>query len=74
MWRSASTCSPRMITGWQASRSMTTDLALDALEMGIWTRECAGRDLFTAITPRFTLCRGIVCWSVLAGMVIVSSA
>jgi len=28
----------RMITGWQASRSMTTDLALDALEMGIWQR------------------------------------
>jgi len=28
----------RMITGWRAAKSMTTDLVLDALEMGIWQR------------------------------------
>ena len=35
----------RMITGWRASRSMTTDLVLDALEMGIWARARDGHDL-----------------------------
>ena len=35
----------RMITGWQASKSMSTDLVLDALEMGIWQRSRAGRSL-----------------------------
>lgn len=35
----------RMITGWQASRSMTTDLALDALEMGIWQRQRQGHSI-----------------------------
>jgi putative transposase len=29
----------RMLVGWQASRSLRTDLALDALEMGIWRRQ-----------------------------------
>lgn len=29
----------RMILGWQVSRSLRTDLALDALEMAIWRRE-----------------------------------
>jgi putative transposase len=29
----------RMITGWRAAQSMTTDLVLDALEMGIWQRQ-----------------------------------
>jgi putative transposase len=28
----------RFLVGWQASRSLRTDLALDALEMGIWRR------------------------------------
>jgi putative transposase len=28
----------RFIIGWQASRSLLTDLALDALEMAIWQR------------------------------------
>lgn len=28
----------RRIVGWQASRSLRTDLALDALEMALWTR------------------------------------
>jgi putative transposase len=31
----------RFIVGWQASRSLRTDLALDALEMAIWTRRGA---------------------------------
>jgi putative transposase len=29
----------RFIVGWRASRSLRTDLALDALEMAIWARE-----------------------------------
>ena len=28
----------RYLVGWQASRSLRTDLALDALEMAIWQR------------------------------------
>src|SRR4029453_11273445 len=35
----------RMITGWRAAKSMTTDLVLDALEMGIWQRQRLGHDL-----------------------------
>jgi putative transposase len=35
----------RMITGWRAARSMTTELVLDALEMGIWQRRRQGHDL-----------------------------
>jgi putative transposase len=35
----------RMIAGWRAARSMTTDLVLDALEMGIWQRKRQGHDL-----------------------------
>jgi putative transposase len=35
----------RRVVGWQLSRSLRTDLALDALEMGIWTRRRGGRDL-----------------------------
>src|SRR3954463_6536081 len=31
--------------GWQLSKSLRTNLALDALEMGIWTRRRAGRDV-----------------------------
>jgi putative transposase len=29
----------RFIVGWQAARSLRTDLALDALEMAIWRRQ-----------------------------------
>jgi len=32
----------RMILGWQTSRSLRTDLALDALEMALWRREHDG--------------------------------
>ena len=35
----------RRVVGWQLSTSLRTDLALDALEMGLWTRRRAGRDL-----------------------------
>ena len=35
----------RMITGWRASRSMSTDLVLDALEMGLWNRARHGRSV-----------------------------
>lgn len=39
----------RRVVGWQLSRSLRTDLALDALEMGIWTRRRAGHDV-TGVT------------------------
>jgi putative transposase len=35
----------RMIVGWQASRSLRTDLALHALEQAIWSRRRDGADL-----------------------------
>jgi putative transposase len=35
----------RMIIGWRAARSMTTDLVLDALEMGIWQRQRQGQSI-----------------------------
>ena len=34
----------RRIVGWQVSTSLHTTLALDALEMGIWSRQRAGHD------------------------------
>ena len=34
----------RRVVGWQLSTSLHTDLALDALEMGLWTRRRAGHD------------------------------
>ena len=35
----------RRIVGWQVSTSLRTDLALDALDMGLWTRHRSGQDL-----------------------------
>src|SRR5687767_2939822 len=35
----------RRVVGWQLSRSLRTDLALDALEMGIWSRRRDGHDV-----------------------------
>jgi putative transposase len=35
----------RMIVGWQASKSLRSDLAIDALEMAVWQRNRAGADL-----------------------------
>ena len=34
----------RRVVGWQLSTSLRTDLALDALNMGLWTRQHAGHD------------------------------
>ena len=35
----------RRVLGWQLSKSLRTDLALDALEMAFWTRQRAGHDV-----------------------------
>jgi putative transposase len=35
----------RYVVGWQISESLRTNLALDALEMGLWNRGRAGTDL-----------------------------
>ena len=35
----------RRVVGWQLSKSLRTDLAVDALEMGIWTRQRERRDV-----------------------------
>jgi Integrase core domain len=35
----------RRVVGWQLSKSLCTNLALDALEMGIWTRRRTGQNL-----------------------------
>ena len=35
----------RRIVGWQVATSLYTELALDALQMGIWARTKAGADL-----------------------------
>ena len=34
----------RRVVGWHLSRGLRADLALDGLEMGLWTREHAGQD------------------------------
>lgn len=35
----------RVVVGWQVSTNMRTDLALDALDMGLWARQRAGQDV-----------------------------
>ena len=35
----------RLVVGWQASQSLRSDLAIDALEMAVWNRQRAGADL-----------------------------
>jgi putative transposase len=35
----------RMVVGWQVSTSLRTDLALDALDMGLWARRRASQDV-----------------------------
>lgn len=35
----------RKVVGWQASRSLRSDLAIDALEMAVWNRQRDGQDL-----------------------------
>jgi len=51
----------RRVVGWQLSRSLRTDLALDALEMGIWT--AAGPDGTSAgsFTTRIRACNTSRC-------------
>lgn len=34
----------RLVVGWQVSTSLRTDIALDALDMGLWQRQRAGHD------------------------------
>jgi putative transposase len=34
----------RLVVGWQASRALRTDLALDALEMALWRRRARRLD------------------------------
>ena len=34
-----------IVIGWQVSTSLRTDLALDALDMGLWSRHRAGQDV-----------------------------
>lgn len=42
----------RTIVGWQASTSLRTDLALDALEQALWARSVtANRSMAWSITP-----------------------
>ena len=41
----------RMIVGWQASRSLRSDLALDALEQAIWARSGRGQRLDELVHP-----------------------
>jgi putative transposase len=40
----------RRVVGWQLSKNLRTDLALDALEMGLWDRARSGKD--TTGVPR----------------------
>nr|WP_281712334.1 IS3 family transposase [Dermacoccus nishinomiyaensis] len=35
----------RRVVGWQVSKSLRTDLALDALDMGLWIRQRDGQDV-----------------------------
>jgi transposase InsO family protein len=42
----------RSVVGWQASRSLHTDLALDALEMAIWARRGESRRPHPSQRPR----------------------
>jgi putative transposase len=47
----------RFIVGWQASRSLRTDLALDALEMAIWRRQASCRGWCITRTGAANTCR-----------------
>ena len=41
----------RLVVGWQVSTSLRTDLALDALDRGLWARHRAGQDVAGGDTP-----------------------
>ena len=53
----------RRVVGWQLSKSLRTDLALDALEMGLWTREHAGQDTTGVIAHSDKGVQGGLKWS-----------
>lgn len=40
----------RLVVGWQVSTSLRTDLALDALDMGLWNRQRADHDVSASRT------------------------
>ncbi|HSH60277.1 MAG TPA: DDE-type integrase/transposase/recombinase [Acidimicrobiales bacterium] len=42
----------RFVVGWHASRSLRSDLAIDALEMAIWNPQRAGADLAGLVQAR----------------------
>lgn len=47
----------RMIVGWRAATSMTTELVLDAVEMAMWNRRKAGiSDLSGLVRIQFSTC------------------
>jgi putative transposase len=50
----------RYVVGWQASRSLRTDLALDALEMAIWARRGEHLDGLIHLGPRRAISRDSV--------------
>ena len=47
----------RFLVGWQASRSLRTDLALDALEMAIWRRQAQLEGWSITRTGAANICR-----------------
>lgn len=38
-------CSPRIVVGWQTATHLYNELALDALNIAVFHRTCAGEDL-----------------------------
>lgn len=53
----------RRIVGWQTSTRMRTDLALDALDMGLWSRCRAGQDVSGLTHHSDHGCQGGFQWS-----------
>ena len=45
MWRLLWMCSPRIVVGWQTATHLYNELALDALNIEVFHRTCAGEDL-----------------------------
>ena len=53
----------RMVVGWQVSTSLRTDLALDALDMGLWGRQRAGHDVTGLVHHSDRGVQGEIRWS-----------
>ncbi len=53
--RSSSTCTRRMIVGWQIANHLRTDLVLDALEMAVWRRDLTDGDLRPSLRRRLSV-------------------